>query len=87
MDTGSLGDGLDQVRFSDTALADQDEVVVSSDKGGGGQLFDLDAVDGLAIELPVELAERFALVQSGLADAIGDAAFATLGGLFAEQAM
>src|SRR5439155_17135475 len=57
----------------------------AADESARGQLLDLHAIDGLAIELPVKLSQRLAFVEAGFADAIGDAAFATLGRLRGDE--
>ena len=50
-----------------------------------GQLFDLSAVDGRSVELPVEGGERVGVAEAGCADAVGDAAFATTVSLVAQE--
>ena len=84
-DARGFGDRLHEVRFSHSGLPHQNQIVVPLDEGAGGEIFDLDAVDGGLVELPVELGEWLAFGEAGFADAGGDAAFAALVGLFGDQ--
>ncbi len=57
-----LPDALNQVAFADAALADEDEILASSDEVASGERFDLDAADG-GIEVPIELGQRFEVAE------------------------
>ena len=50
-----------------------------------GQRLDPHPIDGLGIELPIEVGQRLALGEPGLADAVGEAPLAALVGLLADQ--
>ena len=55
--------------FPDTAPTYKHQVGPAPDEIAGGQLFDLQAVEGLGIELPVEGLQGFALRETRLPDA------------------
>ena len=78
---------MHEIRFPNPGLAHQNQVVLALNKRAGGQFFDLDAIDGGLVEVPVELAERLAFNEVGLADAMGDRAFAALVGLLGDEQM
>ena len=66
MHAGLLPYRLDDVTFPDPAPADQDQVGAAPDEVARGQLFDLHAVEGFGIELPVESLQRLCPPQSAL---------------------
>ena len=76
---------LKQMTFSDSTLADDDQILAAADEVSGGQLFDLHAVDTGFVELPVEVFERLDLVETGVADAAFDASLAAPVRLPADQ--
>src|SRR5579884_1844770 len=76
---------LPWLAFSYPALPDQDEIIPAPDEGGGGQLLDLDAVDGVTVELPVEGTQRLEFTEPRLADPAGDAALPALGRLIGQE--
>ena len=65
---------LDDAAFADTALANEHQVVLAADERAGGQFFDLHAVNRGGVELPVEAGQGVRIAETGLADALGNAA-------------
>ena len=76
---------LQETAFSHAALTHHDQVLVTTDEFAAGQFFDLNAVDGFGVELPVELFERLRFLEACVADATFDAAFPASSGLFSDQ--
>jgi hypothetical protein len=79
-----LANRLDQEAFAHAALSDQDDVVVAANELGGGQFLDLGAVNR-AIEVPIKAGQGLGLAETGLTDAMGDAAFAAQVGLLGDH--
>src|SRR5207248_3923674 len=63
MDTGLLPQGLNNVTLSNSAPTHQDQIGATPDEISGSQLFDLLAVKGLGVELPVEAFQGFVLSE------------------------
>ena len=61
--TCAESDGLHEMAFADTGLADENDVGTSSDELRGGELLVLDALNGL-VEVPIEGVESFSLGES-----------------------
>src|SRR5260221_3608012 len=61
MHAGLLSYRLDDVTLADPAPAHQDQVGVAPDEIARGELFDLHAVEGFGVELPVESLQNFLL--------------------------
>ena len=85
LSTGSPANALDDPAFAHAALTDKDQVVLAADEVARGQFLDLRALDRGGVELPVEALQGVRIAEAGVADALGDAAFAALVGLFAEE--
>jgi hypothetical protein len=64
--TGAQSQSLNDVTLSDSRLTDDDEIGAARDELGGGEFFDLDAVD--RIELPVKSFQSFAFFKMGVSD-------------------
>ena len=78
--TCAESDGLHEMAFADTGLADENDVGTSSDELRGGELLVLDALNGL-VEVPIEGVESFSLGESCGDDTAFDGAFLGAGPL------
>ena len=85
MYAGPLPQGLHDVALAYAAPADQDQVGTAPDEIAGGQFFNLHAVKGFRVELPVEAFQGFTLGETGLPDAARHGAFAAGASLLAQQ--
>ena len=71
--------------FSDTALSHPDQVLPTADELGPGQRLDPHPIDGLGIELPIEVGQGLALGEPGFANAVGETPLAARVGLLVDQ--
>ena len=85
MDTGLLPQGLNNVTLSNSAPTHQDQIGSTPDEISGSQLFDLLAVKGLGVELPVEAFQGFVLSEVRFPDAPLNGTFAASVGLLADE--
>ena len=81
--TCAESDGLHEMAFADTGLADENDVGTSSDELRGGELLVLDALNGL-VEVPIEGVESFSLGESCGDDTAFDGAFSAPGRLLTD---
>src|ERR1017187_1434365 len=75
LDADLLSQRLDDVTLSDSTPADQDQVIAAPDEIAAGQFFDLHAVEGFGVELPVEPFQGLAVRKTGFPNAPRDSAF------------
>ena len=85
MDTGLLAQGLNNVTLPNSTPTQQDQIGSTPDEVSGSQLFDLPAVEGLGVELPVEAFQGFVLSEVRFPDAPLNGTFAASGGLLADE--
>src|ERR1039458_6234216 len=76
---------LDDVTLSASPPADQDQVIAAPDEIAAGQFFDLHAVEGFGVELPVEPFQGLAVRKTGFPNAPRDGAFPARVGLCPQQ--
>jgi hypothetical protein len=85
MDTGFLPQGLNNVTLPNPTPTYQDQIGSTPNEVSGSQLFDLPAVEGLGVELPIEAFQGFVLGEVCLLDATLDGTFAASVGLLADE--
>src|ERR1039457_7208987 len=85
LDADLLSQRLDDVTLSDSTPADQDQVIAAPDEIAAGQFFDLHAVEGFGVELPVEPFQGLAVRKTGFPNAPRDSAFPARVGLCPQQ--
>src|ERR1035438_188848 len=85
LDAGLLSQGLNNVTLSNSTPAHQDQVIAAPDEIAGGQFFDLHAVEGFGIELPVEPLQGLAVRKASFLDPPRDGAFPARVGLCPQQ--
>src|ERR1022692_3592037 len=85
LDADLLSQRLDDVTLSDSTPADQDQVIAAPDEIAAGQFFDLHAVEGFVVELPVEPFQGLAVRKTGFPNAPRDNAFPERVGLCPQQ--
>src|ERR1017187_1108545 len=85
LDADLLSQRLDDVTLSDSTPADQDQVIAAPDEIAAGQFFDLHAVEGFGVELPVEPFQGLAVRKTGFPNAPRDGAFPARVGLCPQQ--
>src|SRR6266446_5937761 len=79
-DEGAV-DQPDEEALADARRSRQDQVLPSADEGARSQFFDLDALDGLGVELPIEACQSLEFGEVSLADAARRTALAAQAGL------
>jgi hypothetical protein len=84
-DTGLLPQGLNNVTLTNPTPTQQDQIGSTSDEVSGSQLFDLPAVEGFGVELPIEAFQGFIFGKVRFPDATLDGTFAASAGLLAEE--
>jgi len=85
MDAGLLPQGLNDVTLSHPTPTYQDQIGSAPDEVSGSQIFDLLAVEGFEIELPVEAFQGFVLGELCFPDATRNRTFAASVRLLADE--
>src|SRR6202035_2639815 len=69
----------------DSGMSRQDEILPAADEVAAGQVLDLDTLDGLGIEVPIEACQGFEFGEASFVDAAGQAAFAAQASLVGDE--